>query len=71
MRKDTAAYCIVHYGVPYIAAAVESLYDQVDKICIAYTDMPSQSFATSLSCPDTREELLEQIKPFMDKVEWL
>lgn len=69
-RRSIAAYCICHYGLPYIAAAVESLYDQVDHIYIAYTNKPSQSFQTEMTCPDTKEDLLEAIKPFMDKVTW-
>lgn len=69
-KSKIAAWAIAHYGRPYIAAAVASLYDQVDKIFIAYTDAPSQSFGTSLPCPDAKEELLAEIEPYMDKVVW-
>lgn len=65
-----AAYYMVHYGLPYLAPSVKSLYNQVDKIIIAYTGQPSQSFTTELSCPDTKEDLLASIEPYMDKIEW-
>lgn len=70
-KSSVAAWCICHYGKPYIAASVAALYDQVDKIFIAYTDKPSQSFGTTMACPDTKEELLKEIEPYMDKVEWM
>ncbi len=69
--KNVASFMILHYGKPYVAAAVASIYDQVDKICIAYTDQPSQSFPTNLECPDSRKDLLEELAPYMDKIEWL
>lgn len=69
-RSKIAGWCIAHYGKPYIAAAVEAMYDQVDAIFIAYTAAPSQSFSTQMPCPDTQDELLEQIKPFKDKIVW-
>lgn len=64
------AFCILHYGRPYLRAAVESLYDQVDKIVILYTSSPSQGFTTDLACPDTREELMAEVAG-LDKVEWV
>lgn len=65
------SYLILHYGKPYLAYAIEAIYPQVDKIAIAYTDRPSQSFGTTLQCPDTRQELLDLIEPWRDKIEWI
>jgi len=65
------AYCILHYGKPFFKYAVEAIYPQVDKIVILYTPKPSQGFQTELECPDTRQELYDDIAPFMDKIEWV
>ena len=65
------AYCILHYGKPYLKAAVAAIYPQVDKIMIFYTATPSQGFSTDMICPDTREELKKEIEEFSDKVEWV
>lgn len=69
-KKEVAAFCIAHYGLPYFTASVESLYNQVDKIFIAYTDRWSQSYPTGINCPDNEEELKEAVKPFWDKIVW-
>ena len=63
-------FCVLHYGIPYLAAAVEALYNQVDAIVILYTASPSQGFQTAFICPDTQEELMEAVKPFKDKIIW-
>lgn len=65
------AYCTLLYGKPYLAAAVEALYDQVDKIVILYTDQPSQGFESKLTCPDTMQDLMKECNPFWDKVTWI
>lgn len=65
------AYCMCHYGMPYLASAVESLYDQVDHFVIMYTDKPSQGWHTTSACPDTEEELLNSVNPWMDKITWV
>lgn len=65
------SYVILHHGRPYLAAALESIYDQVDKIVILYTDFPSQGYAANIPCPDTRAELMAEAKPFMDKIIWV
>ena len=67
----TIAFCILHYGRPYLAAAIESVYPQVDHIVILYTAHPSQGFTPSLPCPDTEDELRVEAAPFMDKITWV
>lgn len=64
-------FCILMYGAPYLKAAVASVYDQVDKIVILYTDQPSQGFGTDLPCPDTEQELMAQCNSFWDKITWV
>lgn len=69
--KRKLAYMICHYGKPFLAAAIEALYDQVDKIIILYTDQPSQGFTPEMQCPDTMEDLMKVCNPFWDKVTWV
>ena len=64
-------FCNLHQGRPFFKYAVEAIYPQVDKIFIFYTDTPSQGYKTPLECPDKRQELYDDIKPFMDKVTWI
>jgi hypothetical protein len=69
------AYMILHTGRPYIAAAVEAILPQVDKLIIFYAKNPSQGFNTDIPCPDTRQQLWSQVHAgagaFGDKVEWI
>lgn len=65
------AYCILHYGRPYLRRALEAIAPQVDKIVIIYTSTPSQGHATELTCPDTRDQLKEIADSFGDKVLWI
>jgi hypothetical protein len=65
------AYCILHQGKPYLKTAVEAIFPQVDLIYIFYSDKPSQGFSSNIPCPDTKEELLAEIKPFMSKIKWV
>lgn len=65
------AYMALHYGVPYLEAALRSIYDQVDQILILYTDRPSQGFVTDAACPDTEQELMDCCRPFIDKIAWV
>lgn len=65
------AFCILHYGKPYLRAAVDALYPQVDKIVILYTPAPSQGFTTNLVCPDRIEDLMKEVEEFTDKIEWV
>ena len=64
---------ILHYGKEYLKYAVESIYDSVDKIVLVYSDKPTHGHNTPLRCPDTREELIEQVEQidFDNKVLWI
>ncbi len=62
------AYMILHYGLTYLPAAIESIYDQVDQIFIAYTPKPSQGHSTEMNCPDSSDELLGSIQKWADKI---
>ncbi len=64
-------FMILHYGAPYLGAAIESIYDQVDRIVILYTDRPSQGHITDIPCPDTEAELMKICNPFWDKITWV
>jgi hypothetical protein len=65
------AYCIAHYGKPYFAAAVEAMYDQVDRIVVLYASSPSQGFRPDMVNPDTEQDLMTCCNPFWDKVTWV
>lgn len=65
------AYMVLHYGKPYMEAAIRAIYDQVDKIVILYTDQPSQGFTATTACPDTEAELMACCNPFWDKIQWV
>lgn len=71
MKNRKLAYMILHYGAPYLDAAMAAIYDQVDKIVILYTDQPSQGYSTSLPCPDTEAELMKECNPFWDRITWV
>lgn len=64
-------FMILHYGAPYLSAAIEAIYDQVDKIVILYTDEPSQGYLTDAPCPDTETSLMRICNPYWDKVTWV
>jgi len=55
------AFVILHTGKPYLRAAIESIIDQVDHIIILYTPKPSQGFQADIPCPDSRDELLNEV----------
>lgn len=65
------AYMILHTGKPYIAAAVESIINQVDRLIIFYTPTPSQGFEADIPCPDTEDELLREVAPWLHKIDWV
>lgn len=55
------AYIPLHYGVDYIGKAIESVNDAVDEILIIYTSKPSHGTGTSMFCPDSKQELIDEI----------
>lgn len=65
------AFIILHYGRPYMGAAIEAIYDQVDKIVILYTDQPSQGYLANVPCPDTEMQLMQCCGGYWDKITWV
>lgn len=65
------AYMILHYGKPFLAAALEAICEQVDKIVILYTDQPSQGYMPEMKCPDSMDDLMRVCNPFWDKITWV
>jgi len=62
---------IVHYGAAYLPYALRSVHDAVDAQYVLYTPQGSHGHRTSVSCPDTREMLIEAaIEGAGDKLRW-
>ncbi len=55
---------MLHYGSPFLEAALHSVSTQVDDIVILYSEKPSQGYQPNIPCPDTREDLLKIAKNF-------
>lgn len=47
----------IHYGVEYLRESLLSIQNHVDTMVIAYTPQPSHGYGTTLTCPDTRDEI--------------
>ena len=69
------SYIILHQGRPYLAAAVEAILPQVDKLIIFYTPNPSQGFQSEIPCPDTESDLLYEVQrgagDQLSKIQWI
>jgi len=52
-----AAYIALHYGADYLGYAIRSVIDQVDRLIVLYTPVPSYGYNNSMTCPDNRSEL--------------
>lgn len=63
------AYTPLHYGKEYLKWAVASTAPLVDRHIILYSPVPSYGTGTTLSCPDTEEELRDILAPF-PHIEW-
>lgn len=50
-------YCALHYGKPYLDAAIRSVIDGVDQFYVLYTDIGSHGHRSNAVNPDTQEEL--------------
>jgi hypothetical protein len=59
-------FIILHYGRPYLRAAVEAILPQVDHLVILYSPKPSQGFGTDTPCPDTEGELKQEAFDALD-----
>lgn len=70
MSGKRLGYIILHYGSPYLSAALEAIAPQVDKIIILYANSPSQGHGTKIPCPDSRN-LLRYIAAKYMQVYWV
>ena len=72
IHMKVLGYIALHYGKDYLQYAIRSMYESVDEILILYTSTPCHGSATSLKCPDTREELVAivQMVDQDNKVKW-
>ena len=61
---------ICHYGLDYISSALCSIYDHVDAIHVVYTKHPSHGTQTTLTPPDSREDLMAAALDVGPKVQW-
>lgn len=50
-------YACLHYGKPYLDAAIRSVIDGVDQFYVLYTDIGSHGHHTHAVNPDTEDEL--------------
>jgi hypothetical protein len=69
MRK-VLAYIPLHYGKEYLKESILAIQNHVEKIIVLYTPIPSQGFGTTVTCPDTKEELQAIVKQF-SRTEWV
>jgi hypothetical protein len=67
-------FMIMHYGSDYAGYAIQSIYDQIDHMLVAYAPVPSHGFRSGKSNPDSRESCRNSIYTFGDpknKIEWV
>lgn len=67
------AFVCLHYGSDYLAYAIRSVYDNVDRILVAYSDKPSHGHSSSLVNPDNRQKCYDAAHAFdtAGKIDWL
>ena len=65
----TLAYTPCHYGKEYLKYSLQSIHDHVDQILILYAKNPTYGHATSISNPDSENELKDICNQF-SKVVW-
>lgn len=65
------SFTALHYGLPYLHAAIRSVIDAVDEHYIIYSDIGSHGHRTDIPCPDKREDLMEvAYSAAGDKLRW-
>jgi len=57
VNSGVVGYTMLHYGVDYLASALQSLRDYVDQHVIIYSPTPTFGSQTTLTCPDSGEAL--------------
>ncbi len=66
-------FICLHYGKDYLGYAIKAVYDLLDEIFIAYSPVPSHGHESSMSCPDSRDQLKNAAFMFGDpqnKIKW-
>lgn len=64
-------YSALHYGRDFLHHAIRSIIDDVDSYIVLYTPVGSHGHHTTMTCPDTREELYEIASQAAgDKLRW-
>ncbi len=67
----TIGYMPLLYGLHYLKVSLLSVINHVEKMVILYTDKPSYGFGTTMTNPDTEEELYAIAKEVCgDKLIW-
>lgn len=67
-------FVCLHYGSDYLAFSIKSIYDSVDKILVAYSEMPSHGHASTLKNPDSKHACYAAAFAFGDpknKIQWI
>jgi hypothetical protein len=66
-------FCALHYGKEYLPYVVHQIYPVIDELFIAYAPTPSHGHASTLKCPDSKEELHNAVFAHGDpqnKIKW-
>ena len=63
------AYYVLHYGKDWLFHSLKSVRQYVDEIYVFYADRPTFGYTTSISCPESKQELHEIAKMF--DVRWI
>jgi hypothetical protein len=62
---------VLHYGKPYLDAAIRSVIDSVDLHYVIYTPVGSHGHRSNAACPDSRDELYAIARQAAgDKLRW-
>lgn len=74
MARKTIGFMPLHYGAPYLAAAIRSVLYAVDEMWVLYTPRPSHNgnTQTTMTCPDTMQKLYTIARQAAgDKLRWV
>ncbi len=65
---------ILHYGSDYLSFSLRSIYENVDKIVMVYSPLPSHGTIQTLPNPDTKQHIQDELMRFGDpayKIHWV
>lgn len=57
-NKKILGFMVIHYSGDYLKESLLSIVNHVDKMVVAYSQLPSQGFSSKQNCPDSREYIL-------------